>query len=577
MTQGEPPAHGSCCQMRVPGRPVCCAPSFKGVLLVSDQPIHTPAPSAGLPHKCAAMACTLGYGVVCGLIFPLMISSTFLQAMSLSHGAGNSFGLLFFCAYTIAMGLCAIAHCSLSRIPGNRVLIAALACAFAGNALMLGRHLEIVTSGWPYAIATAILVGCGLALAELGWLVRLAELGRTRPRALVRGVPLAYLVGCLIAAFIFCAAGPIELTFALAIIVASGVPLFTPILKRPTSNTLASVRRPVDLVKAVSYLAVFSFVFGTVSQVSTTERAGMLPIEAQALLGIVIAALVMVGASLAKRTVLPVNDLYGVLFPIVALTLVALPFIEAPALHVGASILVFVAFYLTGINVRVIVCQLGRDSRAHAILYASIALGVGALCILAGVALGAGVLRDQDLTMGLAFISLVSLFVLSLNSVLARALEKRSTDKHALGAESPGVQPAPCDASVHGSASRVMPPTAPRDAAHANNAAHSGEAHGSALPENPTPAHPGASGANPAVDARTAAIVAFAAQHDMTARESEVLALVCQGRTRTYIADELGISPNTVKGYIHAVYQKAGAANKQDLLDRVEVFSAARA
>ncbi|MEG0666193.1 helix-turn-helix transcriptional regulator [Gordonibacter sp.] len=48
--------------------------------------------------------------------------------------------------------------------------------------------------------------------------------------------------------------------------------------------------------------------------------------------------------------------------------------------------------------------------------------------------------------------------------------------------------------------------------------------------------------------------------------------MLCQGRTRTYIAAELGLSPNTVKGYIHNVYQKSGSVDKQDLLDRVELF-----
>lgn len=475
--------------------------------------------------------------------------------MSLSHGAGNSFGLLFFCAYTIAMGLCAIFHQQLARIGKNRVLLAALASAFAGNALMLGRHLELLNPGWPYAIATALLVGCGLAIAELGWLIRLAEVGRLRPRALVRGVPLAYLVGGLIAAFIFYASGPVELTFALLIIVASAIPLLGTLIPLPANPPLRSSRRPADLIKAVSYLAVFSFVFGAVSQVSIAERADVLSIHAQALLGIVIAALVMVGASFAKRTVLPVNDLYGLLFPIVALALVALPFIQSPALHIAASVLVFMAFYLTGINVRVIVCQLGRGSRAHAILYTSIALGVGALCILAGVALGAGVLRDQPLAMSLSFVSLVSLFVLSLNPLVGRAIERHSHDISLTPSSDNTPQP-------HCSPQQPVPAapiTSPAEV--------SGEAALNSIPD-AAPA--------PLPDPRNTAATAFAAQHEMTTRETEVLVLVCQGRTRTYIAAELGISPNTVKGYIHSVYQKAGAANKQDLLDRIEVFSAER-
>ena len=62
--------------------------------------------------------------------------------------------------------------------------------------------------------------------------------------------------------------------------------------------------------------------------------------------------------------------------------------------------------------------------------------------------------------------------------------------------------------------------------------------------------------------ARAALMQVFAEQHDMTAREADVLTLLCQGRTRTYIAAELGISPNTVKGYIHNVYRKANAGTR---------------
>ena len=68
----------------------------------------------------------------------------------------------------------------------------------------------------------------------------------------------------------------------------------------------------------------------------------------------------------------------------------------------------------------------------------------------------------------------------------------------------------------------------------------------------------------------------FAEAHHLTARETDVLILLCQGRTRTYIADELGLSPNTIKGYIHNGYQKSGAVDKQDLLDRVELHAEGR-
>ena len=47
-------------------------------------------------------------------------------------------------------------------------------------------------------------------------------------------------------------------------------------------------------------------------------------------------------------------------------------------------------------------------------------------------------------------------------------------------------------------------------------------------------------------------------------------------RTLAGSADELGLSPNTIKGYIHNVYQKSSAVDKQDLLDRVELHAEGR-
>ncbi len=58
----------------------------------------------------------------------------------------------------------------------------------------------------------------------------------------------------------------------------------------------------------------------------------------------------------------------------------------------------------------------------------------------------------------------------------------------------------------------------------------------------------------------------------LTARESEVAALLGRGRTVGYVADELGISHNTVKGYIKNVYAKCDVHSRQDLIDLIESF-----
>ena len=74
----------------------------------------------------------VGYGIICGLTFPLMISNTFLREMSLSHGAGDSFGALFFLAYAAAMLALALWHL-VSRKPLPRAsLVVALGAVLLG-------------------------------------------------------------------------------------------------------------------------------------------------------------------------------------------------------------------------------------------------------------------------------------------------------------------------------------------------------------------------------------------------------------------------------------------------------------
>ena len=471
---------------------------------------ETKPESAGAKRTLAGSA--VGYGIVCGLTFPLMISSTFLQEMSLSHGAGDAFGALFFLAYALTMAGTALAY-ALRRKPTRRArIVSAFAAAFLGNALMFARLVGLIEGGWPYAIAASSLIGYGLATAELAWMARITSLHERGQVSLARTVPLSFLCGGAVAAVIFVASGTFELLFALAIIVVSALPLAR------TAPMDATARR-VSLAQ-VSYLAVFSFVFGAVSQVATVVEEPV-PIAAQAVLDILLAAGIMLAYVVRKKHALSVGDLYDILFPIVAVALIALPFITSPIVHVIAAVLVFVAFYLSGMNVRIAVCLLGERDHVSMWVYLSVALGASALLILGGVAFGAAVIAQDVLVTGLALISLVSLFVLALNPIVAKRLETRRAQK-----EAPSSSPVPETSDV-----RTM---------------------------------------------QVDLLRSFAAAHALTARETDVLILLCQGRTRTYIADELGLSPNTIKGYIHNVYQKSSAVDKQDLLDRVELHAEGR-
>ncbi len=460
----------------------------------------------------------VGYGIVCGLVFPLMVSSVFLQEMTLSHGAGNSFGLLFFIAYGLTMAGWTIA--SRLKKPGTTgfdwLMALGLLSAFVGNAIMFARQVGAPLGGWGYAVAAAGTIGFGLATAELAWLNKFSVLETQDSRRITRLISLSYLVGCAASLFIFEADGPFELTFALGAIIGCaiiGTKVRCPLPESPVASAAASVP---DLFKAVLYLAVFSFVFGAISQASAAPGAASVPVENLALLGIALAGAAMFGSSFVRRGPSRADDMYWLLFPVVALSLVALPFIESPLMHTVATVLVFAAYYLTGINIRTTVCRVGAAAGGSAIPSASLALAVGTLCILGGVAVGAMTLANGAAA-GLAFISLISLFVLSLHPVLGRFIDRRQ-EQDRIG-EHPAEAP------------RIAPLT---------------------------------------LEEKTQA---FARAHDMTSREAEVLLLICQGRTRTYIASELGISPNTVKGYMHSLYQKAGVTNKQELIDLVSDFS----
>ncbi len=49
--------------------------------------------------------------------------------------------------------------------------------------------------------------------------------------------------------------------------------------------------------------------------------------------------------------------------------------------------------------------------------------------------------------------------------------------------------------------------------------------------------------------------------------------LLCHGRSKSYIADTLYVSENTVRAYTKSLYAKLDIHSKQDLIDIVERFS----
>lgn len=57
--------------------------------------------------------------------------------------------------------------------------------------------------------------------------------------------------------------------------------------------------------------------------------------------------------------------------------------------------------------------------------------------------------------------------------------------------------------------------------------------------------------------------------YDLTRREEDVLRLLVEGRTAPQIAEELVVSPNTVKTHVRNLYRKLGINRRADLACRL--------
>ena len=58
----------------------------------------------------------------------------------------------------------------------------------------------------------------------------------------------------------------------------------------------------------------------------------------------------------------------------------------------------------------------------------------------------------------------------------------------------------------------------------------------------------------------------LAAQYELTARETEIMGLIAQRKSRAKIGQELFLSQNTVKTHVRHLYAKLGARSKADVI-----------
>jgi DNA-binding CsgD family transcriptional regulator/PAS domain-containing protein len=66
-----------------------------------------------------------------------------------------------------------------------------------------------------------------------------------------------------------------------------------------------------------------------------------------------------------------------------------------------------------------------------------------------------------------------------------------------------------------------------------------------------------------------ARVDAFAARHGLSPREQEVVQLLVDGLTTTAMAEQLGISPHTVRDHLKNLYRKTGSKSRSELLGSI--------
>ena len=75
--------------------------------------------------------------------------------------------------------------------------------------------------------------------------------------------------------------------------------------------------------------------------------------------------------------------------------------------------------------------------------------------------------------------------------------------------------------------------------------------------------------ARPAAAGHADVVERLARDAGLTQREREVFGHLAQGRSKPWVARELGISDSTVNTHVRSLYEKLGVTNRQDLLDLV--------
>lgn len=567
-----------------------------------------------------ALFLTLNATSVWGGIFPFLPDSTRTSDSTIAFFALQlaAYSLTFFAFMTSSYRRPSATR-SISVLPGS--------CALAASGVMLVAAMYIEWASLMLIVASAVLLGVGSAWFIIGWQkVFASQDGAESGQSIIVAAgysAVLYLIICLI---------PVALTaylLPLVMVPLAGLCLwiaaqrvdFDQAMFEDCPTDHPAIYRNVmreSLAAAIS-IGALGFCAGAVRFILITHQS-ISSVVNIASMGVLLAVVMEYLALWRSRTLrFDVMNFYRVIFPIMAVGLVLMPFMGENVSTVGAAIS-YACFSLATIVMMMHCCQISRDSGINPVFIYALFGAVVYLIQVAGYFVGYLSGSESALGMGqLSFVAIASLFVLLVASLAAgqsrplhttrleflapslkrlqaasaprivtvEAIEVRDATAQEQGAakEEQGSAKAPQRSEAEegiGSASSYedsdaahpykspvathlhgdVGANAPHENVASANASHEGAG---ATRQRKSPSHHGAS-SNQVIDRLSKQCLSVAEEYGLSSRETEVMELLGRGRTGPAIADELFISENTVRTHIKRIYAKVGVGKKQELL-----------
>ena len=279
---------------------------------------------------------------------------------------------------------------------------------------------------------------------------------------------------------------------------------------------------PLSFWYQIICVAAFAFIWEFVLALGTTTYGSSEMIRVSAWTQI-LASIVLVAVWVLRKGHFGIERLFTLSFPIAATGFLLMPFLGT-VFQVAVVCLVALLFSIASVLMQVACIREYERNGTDPVYVFGVFAGIVYACMAAGLVAGQCLqsLGEFSLTQ-LLVIALVLVYGLSLVAFLLQSHKRRD------GAEEPapegddGKEPAGSDAAVQRACDELI------------------------------------------------------RRYGLSARESEVFALLARGRNLPYISEALFISKNTVRTHLKNIYQKLGVHDRQELIDLVEQASKSRA